>query len=408
MKILYILGAYKPNMSANGICSDNVIQRLLQDGHEVTALVNATESCKERSVDGNLTIERVKPRLFLRLSEKANSAFLRVVASIINKAQLFFSAPIWPVVSPCTVRRFSNAALKLQKEKDFDVVISVYTPIDTLLAGYAVKKKYPKVQYVPYFLDALAGGWGPKGWSAEKIERHTRRVEEKIAKYADLIVSMESARAYHMQRPLNTPVERCYLDVPTLVPREIAPIQKSEEDVCTILYSGYINYPQRDPIPLLEVLARLCLKIDVRVIFAGTCSKPEIFEPYIEMSKGRICYLGQQTHEQIFELARRADFFLNIGSTNPNTIACKIFEYMTFSKPIIATYSIDNEPSVSAIQKYGHYFCIDERREDLDKIAEELKEFIQSPDREYEPVENLFYNNTPAAFTEKIKGLKHD
>lgn len=419
MKILFILGAYKPNMSANGVCSDNVIQQLIAEGHQVTVLANAVEGVPDLIADGNLSVKRVKPRWFLRLLEKASiiaekqphySAFLKRSAWIINKAQLFFSAPIWPVVSPVTVYRFSKAAVRLQKEYGFDTVISVYTPIEALLAGYAVKKKYPNIKYVPYFLDALSGGWGPSKWSYQRKERHTRFYEQHIAHKADLLISMGSSKGYHEQHPLDTQnaIKRRYLDVPTLVVSKDIKIKPMNQQTKTLLYSGSISYPQRNPIPLLNVLCELCKIMDVNVIFAGTCNHPEIFQSYFQKTNGRIQYLGQKTHQEILSLAEHTDAFLNIGSTNPTTIACKIFEYMLFQKPIISTYAIDNEPNMLSLEKYGHCFLLDERETGYQETAVALKEYLQNESQanaKYTPVTELFYHNTPAAFTHCLAEL---
>lgn len=146
MKILYILGAYKPKPSANGICSENVIEALREAGHEVTILANDVKYGKEKDSG----IYHVKQRLFLRLVEigercsqddPVKSKVILKSAWILNKIQLLIMSPLWPRVSIITNRRFKNKALQLQKQMKFDMVISVYTPIEALLAGYEVKKK---------------------------------------------------------------------------------------------------------------------------------------------------------------------------------------------------------------------------------------------------------------------------
>ncbi len=411
-------------MSANGICSDNVIQQLVNDGHSVTVLANASAGCESIANNNGIKMYCVKQRLSLRLKEwgKINQAthprasrMVLKFAFAINKLQLFVTAPIWPRVSLPTIHMFKRAALKLHSENHYDIVITVYTPIEALLAGYAVKKKYPEIKYIPYFLDALAGGWGPNKWSKAKIERHTRRLEKMIAKRADLIISMNSSRDYHLQHPLETKrsAKRCFLDVPTLLlPKEQLQPRSTFKTRYQLLYSGYINYPQRDPVPLLEVMARLCNISDVTVTFAGTCNKPKLFQPYILASNGKIRYLGQQSHDEIIALAQQSDYFLNIGSKNPSTIACKIFEYMLFQKPIISTYSIENEPSIPYIKKYGQYFLIDERRNDYDAIARDLQHYIENMDTtvtlQHASLEELFYANTPKAFTACIDELVGD
>lgn len=420
MNILFILGSYKPNMSANGICSDNVIQQLLLEGHSVTALVNAVHGAPNDCSDGKITIKRVKQRWYIRLMSKGDAlskekphyaVALKRFAFLVNKIQLLCTALLWPVVSPLTVFRFRRTALSLQKAQHYDVVISVYTPIEALLAGYAVKKKYPEIKFIPYYLDALAGGWGPSRWSASKKERHTRFFEKKVDVVADLIISMNSSREYHLRNQIDIrhAVNRCYLDVPTLLlPKEKIETKEASNGQYQFLYAGNINYPNRNPIPLLEIMSRLCNLMELTVIFAGSCNQPKIFQLYTKKTNGKIRYLGQQTHNDILSLARQADGFLNIGSTNQFTIASKIFEYMIFQKPIISTFSIDKEPSISYIKKYGQYFLIDERSKDYDSIARELQQYIVTTNAQSmkpKSLDVLFYNNTPQAFTTCVTDL---
>ena len=68
MRFLYILGAYKPKASANGICSENIIEQLIKGGHSVTVISNAARGVPEYSVqpDG-VEVYSVKQRLYLRL-----------------------------------------------------------------------------------------------------------------------------------------------------------------------------------------------------------------------------------------------------------------------------------------------------------------------------------------------------
>ena len=102
-----------------------------------------------------------------------------------------------------------------------------------------------------------------------------------------------------------------------------------------------------------------------------------------------------------------ADVLLNFGGVNANMVPSKIFEYMSFCKPILSTYKIDNEASKTYLDRYPLALCIDERCE----IHENIKYidcFLQrynDTDMKFDDVEREFYINTPSIYIDLIKNI---
>ncbi|MBR7123062.1 MAG: hypothetical protein IKC95_06380 [Oscillospiraceae bacterium] len=425
MKLLYILGAYKPNASANGICSDNVIQALAQAGYDITVLCNRYADVQDFSVEPNgVKVYRIKQRLFLRLqdwvlankaSHPMGSKMVSLIASIINKAQLFVMSSQWPLISPGYTRNFYKKAKQLHEKEKFDIVVGVYKPFDALLAAHKLKKDYPDLLFVPYYLDALAGGWGPNSWSEKRTSRATQKWEYQFNSNADLIVSMNSSKHYHETR-WTYPTEsfnRKYLDVPMLLPAYKA--EKTEKGKRKVaLFAGNLSYPRRNPIPLLEIFKTVCNELDMELVFAGACNNTAIFSPYINATGGRIKVLGQLSHDKVTDLEGQADYLINIGSENPYTIPGKIFEYIRFNKPIISTFCIDDEPSIEYLKKYQNAFFADERKP-FEATARALIKFLTQEEMANSNIDcsTVFYTNTPRAFVDLLneftqQGEVHD
>lgn len=414
---LFLLGMFYPRSSANGVCCKNIVDELIKQGHQVTCVVNGdvTRECEEY-IDG-AHIYRIKPRLYYRIQEWCHyhpqSKFRSLVsqmAGIMNKIQLFVMSPFWPCISPLYTNRFYQKAKELCKKDDYSAVIGVYTPVDTLYAGYLLKKEFPSLRFIPYYLDALAGGWGPTAWSKAKIDKRTRKLESKIDEVADLVISMQSAEVYHTAHPLaNTDqIRRTYLDVPTFVDDKDSgakqKVRTTANEPIKVLYSGSIHFPDRDPRPLLTHFANICKNSNVELAFMGSNNCPALFKEYAEATDGKIKVIGQYPHKEAMRKLRDADVLVNIGSSNPNTVTCKIFEYMQFRKPIISTYSIDNEPSMPYLEKYGCCFLLDERPDrNFEMLNKKLLSFLMErksvEDNDYS---QLFYANTPQAFIDTI------
>lgn len=410
MKILYICGAYKPRASANGLCSDNVIQQLIREGHSVTALVNAAIGCDVYSSEDGLDIYRVKPRLFLRLNEygqvyktarPGRSKLAACVAFFINKFELLLTAPWWPRVSFGAIRRFRKTALRLCRTQHYDVVISVYTPIEALLAGYAVKKEFPDIRFIPYFLDSLSGGYGPKYFSEQTIRRRGLKIEQKVFTAADKIVIMQSSQQHHNQYNAVFAKKLCVLDIPMLKSPE-RDYTKPATEVVKLLFVGSIAQHIRNPETLIKTLLSLDGNIECEFVGAIDCS--ELFEPLRAKYGTRLIFTDFIPHEQLAQKIGEADVLLNIGNLVSTMVPSKIFEYMSYGKPIISTYDIDDEPSARYLREYPLALLLDGRDSETEN-AKKMSVFLErsvGKHVDFDQIREKFVKNTPQAFTGSV------
>lgn len=416
--ILFLAGKYFPKSSANGVCCKNIAEECVRQGFNVTCVINTDVTRPKLENINGVTCHRITPRLNYRIQDwceyNPNNPWVPILKRIsigINKLQLFFMAAFWPLVSPLYTYRFYKKGVKLMQQQHFDMVISVYTPIDSLLAGYYLKKRFPQAKYITYYLDALAGGWGPKYWDKSKIDKRTRKWETKIDNKADLIVSMLSAENYHTNNPLHLTnnCRRVYLDVPTFVPAVFITTMNSVSEnstVPTILYVGSIRYPDRNPLPILNAFIEVLKTTSLNILFAGPINCIDIFNEYSKKSNGQIKYIGELSHEQALEKISMVDFVLNLGNSNPNTVPSKIFEYINLRKPIIATLPISNEPCIPYLKKYSTAFLFDENPQNFNTEVARLKDFILSKPKVADiDYSKIYYLNTPQAFVDLIKQL---
>lgn len=410
-KILFLLGKYFPKSSANGVCCKNIVDECKRQGIDVTCVINGDVTRSRHEFIDGVEVYRIKPRLHYRILDwceyNPNSKwvkYLRYSASILNKLQLGVMSAFWPLVSPLYTYRFYKQGKTLMRQRKFDIIIAAYTPIDSAYAGYLLKKKFPQVKYVPYYLDALAGGWGPSFWSKNKIAKHTRFWEKKFNSVANVVISMLSAKEYHEAYPLPA-VNRVFLDVPTFVISNVVSTVVRSQNKIVVLYAGSINYPQRNPVPLLDAFLSFDEKYGIEFHLIGSCNCKNLLEKYSELSGGRIKYMGTMSHEEILKKEAAADFLINFGASNPYTIPCKIFEYMQFRKPVITSISVDNDAALPYLSKYGSSFIFDEREAKSKSYSELLNYILSNPSVGDTDYAKVFYKNTPQAFCDIIRSL---
>lgn len=414
MKILYILGAYKPRASANGICSENIIQGLVGDGHEVTVISNRLFDCPEFVEDSGVKIHRIKPRLYIRvtdwlvLNKEKNSRVLNVIGKavgVLNKLKMILSIPTWPFVSPLYCYRFYKKAAELQKKEHFDKVISVYTPIDCLYAGYKLKKKFPEIGYIPYFLDSLSGGYGPKYFSEEQIIKRGLKIERKIFSVAEKVVLMESSKAHHLKYNESFKNKLCFLDIPMLKEQRL--FEKTEKtNTVKFLFVGSVSSNVRNPDTLISALKEMKNK-KIVCEFVGNITCKDKFFALAESFGERLVFTDFINHEELAEKFAEADVLINIGNLVSTMVPSKIFEYMSYGKPIISTFDIPGEPSKKYLEKYPLALLLS-GEDSPERNAEKIESFISDRLGEtvnFEELKKEFYLNTPQAFISEVRFL---
>lgn len=415
MKILFILGAYKPRASANGLCVANVVDYLKRQGHSITVLSNKHIDGGSYDNENGVEIYRVKQRLFFRIKEyvSLNSnkcpltcKILSGLSTVLNKLQLFFMSSFWPIVSPMTNRRFKNTAMTLQKKYNYDVVVSIYTPIEALLAGYEVKKAFTRVKFIPYFLDSLSGGYGPRFFSKRAIIKRGLKIERKLYSLADSVFLMKSSEEHQLKYNNQYGSKMRFLDIPMLLLRSKNKSLNSNNPnhLCKMLFVGSVFSKIRNPKTLIDALLQIDSQNFVCEFVGNIDCIGEFSDLKVRMGE-RLIFTRFMDHDKLEEKIAEADILLNIGNLIPNMVPSKIFEYMSHLKPIISTYDISNEPSATYLRQYPLALLLSKEttaKENAEKIAHFIQE-TNNAQLENSMLEKQFYLNTPKAFADTLK-----
>ena len=420
MKILFILGAYNPRPSANGISVGQVIDALKQEGHEIAIICNRNHGCKDYMSENGVSIYRVMPRWYLYLKDYAIvlknkkpglAKIIQFFSTLQERIILCISLLKWPKVFQFSVRRFRKLAMELYQKNIFDIVISVYTPIESILAGLALKKEFPRVVFLPYFLDSLSGGAFPKVLSRKRAIMRSLKVEREIYQYADKIILMESSKTHYDQ--YNTEYSRkiVFLDIPMMIhPIDINKVDLSiKRNCCKLLFVGSIAHKIRDPKVLINTL--LCLeRTDIVCEFIGNMDCFDLFRPLKEKFGNRLILTGYLDHDIVLKKIHESDILVNIGNNISTMVPSKIFEYMSYRKPIISTYEIPNEPSLVYLRKYPAALLLSSS-DSPESNAMKVSCFIDNSKHirmDLMDLDDIFYLNTPKAFVETLKKVMEE
>lgn len=401
--------------SANGICCLNVMNEIKKEGNEVYCITN---------YDGEKTYKKneinfftVKPRLnyvFNRLSRKIENKFLRrlflMCITLINKFKLLLSVGTWPLISPLYSYRIYRMAKKIVKEYNIDCIIPVYSQIDTLIAANIIKKNNDNIVYIPYFLDALSGGYGPRMFSDNWVINRGLKWEKKLLSNADIIIMMESVRNYYdkIKDKISYYDKIFFVDLPLLNEVNLKNGKKKDNNII-ILYAGSLPSGIRNPEYFINLFSRIKSK-NINLYFIGT-KDCEIINN-AALKDNRIKIIGKIPYDEVSEYEECADILLNIGNTNENMTPSKIFEYMSYKKPIISTCPIENEPCINYLNKYKLTYFVKEYGDvDIDKDAYDLENYIlntYNKRADYKDIVVNFEKNIPNYTSKIIKKITEE
>ena len=398
MNILFIVTELN---SANGICTQSVMQEFAENGHSVYCITNDEPHSELLS---KVTYVYVKPRFTYRLLTSGKK-IRHSIGLILNKIKLMLAYPTWPLVSPIYTGRIYRKAEKIVREKGIEVIVPIYTQIDALIAAEKIKKQHPEVQYIPYFLDSLSGGYGPKCFSRNWLVRRGMKWEDRLLKAADKIIMMKSSMEhYSTHSSMKDYYQRiAFLDLPLIRRPRYESDAENSDGLVHLVFIGSIPFHIRNPEPFLRLFNKMDNK-DYRLHIFGTSNCNDMLREYAQKDQ-RIILEGPIPHDTAMQRMAESDIMVNFGNNNSAMTPSKIFEYMSHGKPIISTLPISDEPSAVYLKKYPLAYLVDYANADTDSAAKELQTWIDSAVGNTVPfasVEEIFKCNTPEIFVDMV------
>ena len=399
-KILFLMGRYLPKPSANSICVDNIIDEMLERNIEV-ACVCYQDFQKGRK--DKVRIIKTKRNCFNSILYKCentpgifSSVKSRIAKLFLDIRDVFF-LHCWPYNEPLYWRKTYKKCEELREYFDYDTVVCVHMPLSSLLIGHKLKQVHPEINYIPYFLDSLSDGNRLRYFSEQWNFRKKFKWEKKLLSNADMIIAMNSSKSHH-ERVSKDEIyysRMRYLDIPLLKQGITVSSDPFSHDRINVIFSGTMNYPLRNVPYLLEILKYLENE-NVDFYFVGNCN----FDSLKRSKQRNIKYIPCVPHDELLSYLQFADVYLNLGVLSPSAISGKIFEYMSYGKPIISTYSVENEACIPYLKRYQLALLINEN-ENAKVSANKLINFLiatkgQKVDFEY--VKKEFKDNTPEEF----------
>lgn len=407
-KILFIILEID---SASGICVTNIAERMVQKGWEVHILSYPTE----RKLNNKIDKIDIRPEFFRYMKQRCyDKTHLNKVFSRCYKLKVAITTFMWPWNSPIFTLRLLKKAYHLYRKNKYDCIVPVYTQLDPVIVGHILKNKYKEAKIVPYFLDSLSAGPVPKLLSENKKIKKGLRWEKCLLRNADRVIFMKSSECHHRTYSVNSDYYKnvVFLDIPMLCIDFGNELMKkkdecgkdfSDRNSVTITYVGSLPKGIRNPEPAFKILS-LVKNIKFHVFVVGVSEDEARKFNTFDLD---ISWLGKLSHEEAVRYAIKSDILLNIGNNVEGMVPSKIFEYMSYGKPILSFASIEKEPSLPYLKKYPKA-CIIMENEKIESSINNIEAFARNTSEitiSKEILLSKFYENTPDCFLDTISSI---
>ena len=147
-----------------------------------------------------------------------------------------------------------------------------------------------------------------------------------------------------------------------------------------IVYTGAFYEVIRDPIPILDIFNEVNLNYDIDIYYI--CNKKlnkRIIEK-VKSIKPKINLYRNANKLECNKAIQKAKILLNIGNKTSNQTPSKVFEYISYGKPILNFYYDENDTSYKILKRYKLAINFKIGSDDINKIKESLQKDYENID----------------------------
>lgn len=413
--ILVLIGRYKPYLSPTGIIADNIVQELKKQGYNVIVLSRQDKkSIKTYEILDNVPVYRIIDLNYIihnycqdKIKNEKN--IFKIVLFI--KRVVFYMQRLLrrQSVSKRYIKKIEEKIRNINNEHHIDAMIPVFAPHEEVFAAMRFKQKNPDIKFLPYQLDRFANDERLYLTKILKsiVEKNNLKLEEEMIKTCDKLFMLQPIYSHYATNK----VFASYLDKIIITEHPLVKNMKSnkqrQDNTIKLLYAGALYINLRNPTYLLKILdSENAIKSNIKFnLYTSSTSCQKILNEYKHKLKGIMNLKKSVKHEVIVEKMKEADILLTIGNNSSEELPSKLFEYLSFCKPIIHLYYTEKDAYIKYLKDYKYSICI---KMDESKLKENTKKFYDfcnrnsNVDIKFENVYKKFKECTPEYVTNQF------
>lgn len=255
------------------------------------------------------------------------------------------------------VKRLEKALMEIDKQKPIDVLIPVSAPHEETFAGVRFKESHLETVLIVYQLDRFANADSlyELGILRSGKEKRNLHLERRMLDVSNALFILPPLENHYARPELSHLVHKITRTEHPLVQdlRVIDGSPVSEPGKISFLYAGSLDLKLRNPSFMLSVLAdeRLrSLGLSVHMYVYG--SGAELVRQAASGGSHWLSSHGRVGIEAVHLAMAQADVLMTIGNNSDTEVPSKLFEYLSFGKPIIHFYFSERDAYLGYLEKY--------------------------------------------------------
>lgn len=369
MIYLFILNDYYPLKNASGACVYELVKFMLNRKDEVH-IVCASDLDKD-IIDGNLYIHCVfTENNQTKINRDINSSFR---GNWKEKYVYLKYLKNYPIQYPDDVVRYYERACELINLYKVEIVVGVIHPIEVAPCMVLLRTRYPLLKLVLYEIDSIADHDDRKNGFRFLLHKLRLRLEKKVYAACDIIIYMKCHEGHFSDSRYDAYRHKMkQADFPMFVPEQHIPTDSFFSAVPQFIFSGSLYEKIRSPEYFLNLMKEVSKQKEIRCVFYSKGSYEKLLKEE-EQAHDFISSCGFVTSDALEIEYMNSDFLVSIGNQMKNMMPSKIYSYMSFSKPIIHLYVIEDDPCLDVLKEYPLALLIN-----CSKSIEENSEYLIS------------------------------
>lgn len=411
-KILFLTDMWSPQPTANSICVNNIASVLKKRGWDVYVNAFKTNNYQTKETIDGINVEYTDPsisRKFLIkstiVSNKRKKKFFENIGIILNRITRLLCIACYPIASPLFAIRWYKKALKQIVDNDIEYLVSVNAPLDSIATGYFIKKKYPNIKWIAYYIDS-GSNYGKEQnflWLKKRLQKKSMDWENKVLNIADKIIVMEGHSNFYMNNlnegnllkldVLNVPL----FDFNNIVEDNVVR-NNHQKEIWT--YTGTIARKIYNPTKLLSWFSKYAENHNAELHLYGSTNIEDFLLENCDDKT--FFYHGLVPHSNISDILKESDVLIYFTSENLDSVSGKFFEYLMYKKPIVYM-GVKDDINFKQIKKYPLGLAIDQDTYYQTKKIDEVINIDTDVSNNF--LKKIFYTSTPDSFVDVLEKL---
>lgn len=400
--IVFIVGSYAPEYSANVNCIRNVVRELKQQDVKIS-VVCASHTTTGLDIVEDIFVHRIKYRTYASRLSACKTKLGKKLLILGHFLKSVVLLPQYPNVTPSIANKVYKKLLDIQMNEQIDCVIGVFQPYFPIKSALKFKKKFKTIPVIGYYLDVMKGANKPFGTTQSFFEMLCDKSQKKDFAKLDKIFLPECSKIYYdIDYFFEFHDKIKYINFPTLLKEYYT--GGNDSSTLNMVYAGTTNHVYRNPVRAINLImkAHEYYPSIVFRLYGDSDMKDELKQ--LEMkSKGAFVYHGIVPKAVADVAIQQADYCINFGNDFRGMVPSKIFELIATGKSILHFTPGAGDSSLEYLQKYPKAKIMDYRDTDqeiLSNLLNVLKE--ERIHIDYDSIERIFYTATPRAVSEEI------